>query len=455
MSLNHVGPTMGGVDQWNRDTLHAWIVTHVTHAACLHCTNLHVSTCAVHLHAQPACINCGSPPIPHVHNPSTYDLHSSPACTNPCMHCLPACTTSAHKPIAAHLPACCIPQPMQTTHMHNHGLAIYMSQVGSCLIGTVVYDVLLSFNITILMFTSACMINVHTVMYRKNVVQEGMHVGNATALLLYPPPMSVLSNVDALVVQDTHNVYSPPARPPGTTRSSISGTRTCSHTRHSKVLDPATSHQHGSISCDWDHGFNLEWESPEDFHKWHENKQWAHGIELHSSQTRGSCASTTQSTLFSGSWLYVCAHQGTGGIKKYERKTKQENQERQHIQGGCLCQVRIKVYPHTLTVLRKYTLEHSHLTGKDNLKYVWIHVPMLEQITGLIRLWLTDKEIVCDTCILLTYESNVDLRKKECATNLVQTRGTTTSLWMRFPKFEKELIERLCLDPNDANSTWI
>jgi hypothetical protein len=228
--------------------------------------------------------------------------------------------------------------------------------------------------------------------------------------------MSVLSNLDALVVQDVHDAHAPPARPPGTTSGSISRTGTRSRTRCSKVLDPATSHQRGSISWDRDHGFNLEWESPEDFHKWHENEQRAHSIELRSSQTRGSRASSSQNVLFSGSRLYVCAHQGTGGIKKYERKTKRENQESKRIQGGCPCQVRIKVYPHTLTVLRKYTSEHSHPTGKDNLKYVQIRVPALEQIAGLIRLGLTDKEIVCDACILLTYRSDIDPRKNRCAT---------------------------------------
>jgi hypothetical protein len=130
-----------------------------------------------------------------------------------------------------------------------------------------------------------------------------------------------------------------------------------------------------------------------------ENEQWAHGIELRSYPNQGIMCKPSQNVLFSGSRLFVCAHQGTGGTKKYERKTNREIKESKRIKGGCPCHVRIKVYPHTRTVLGKYTPEHSHPTGKDNLKYVRIRVPTLEQIAGLIRLGLTDKEIVCDIYI--------------------------------------------------------
>ena len=188
--------------------------------------------------------------------------------------------------------------------------------------------------------------------------------------------MSVPSNPDGLVILDMLNADSPPARLP----SASAGT--CSHTRRQKVLDPATSHQCGSISWDRDHGFNIEWESLKDFQMWHENEQQAHGIELCVSQTRGSRASTKQSALFSGSQLYICMCQGTSGIKKYERRSEWENQESKCIEGGCPCQVRIKVYPHTLTVLRKYTSKHSHLTGKDNLKYVTDPSVMLAHKVG-------------------------------------------------------------------------
>ncbi|KAI9435351.1 hypothetical protein H4582DRAFT_1795896, partial [Lactarius indigo] len=137
-------------------------------------------------------------------------------------------------------------------------------------------------------------------------------------------------------------------------------------------INPATSRQHGSITWDREHGYSLEWDSQEDFHKWCENEQRAHGIELRITQIRGSRASANQSALFSRSRLFVCARQGTGGTKKYEKKTNRETRDSKRIEGGCPCHVQIKMYPFTGTVLGKYSPDHSHPTSKDNLKYVRI-----------------------------------------------------------------------------------
>ena len=164
--------------------------------------------------------------------------------------------------------------------------------------------------------------------------------------------------------------------------------------RRQNPVDPATSRQRGSITWDREHGFDLEWDSPEDFHKWRESEQRAHGVELRLSHTRRPQGST-KNAVFSGSRLFVCARQGTGGIKEYRRKTNREShQDSKRIEGGCPCSVLIKIYPHTGTILGRYTPDHSHPTGKDNLRYVRIRVPTLEQIMGLIRLGLSDREIV-------------------------------------------------------------
>jgi hypothetical protein len=74
--------------------------------------------------------------------------------------------------------------------------------------------------------------------------------------------------------------------------------------RRQNPVDPATSRQRGSITWDQEHSFNLEWDSPEDFHKWHESEQRAHGVELRLSHTRRPQGSP-KSAVFSGSWLFV------------------------------------------------------------------------------------------------------------------------------------------------------
>ena len=47
------------------------------------------------------------------------------------------------------------------------------------------------------------------------------------------------------------------------------------------VIDPATSIQMGSITYDWnENGYNLEWESKDDFDRWFTNEQEARRIEI-------------------------------------------------------------------------------------------------------------------------------------------------------------------------------
>jgi hypothetical protein len=161
--------------------------------------------------------------------------------------------------------------------------------------------------------------------------------------------------------------------------------------RNAEPTDPATSRQRGSITYDRENGYDLEFESIDEFHRWRENEQRAHGIELRLAHT----ASSHGSAVYTASRLWVCARQGTGGEKAYKRKTDRKTKMKsKRLGGGCPCQVRTKIYPHTSTVLGKYTPDHSHPTGKDNLKHVRIRFPAREHIMELIRLGLMDKEIV-------------------------------------------------------------
>ena len=163
--------------------------------------------------------------------------------------------------------------------------------------------------------------------------------------------------------------------------------------RNTEPIDPATTRLRGSITYDRENGFDLEWESIDEFHQWRENEERAHGIEIRLAHTESSWGST----VYTGSRLWVCSRNGTGGDTHYKRTTdRKSRKEHKRLNDGCPCQVKIKSYPHTLTILGKYTPDHSHLTGKDNLKHVRIWVPTWEHIMELIRLGLMDKEIVRD-----------------------------------------------------------
>jgi len=148
----------------------------------------------------------------------------------------------------------------------------------------------------------------------------------------------------------------------------------------------------GSITYDRKNGYDLEWETIEEFHQWRENEQRAHAIEIHVGKTVPSKGSA----LYTDYQVWVCSCQGTGGEKVFDKQTdRKAKKEGKHLPSGCPCQVTIKIYLHTSTVLGKYVHEHSHPTGKDNLKHIWIHIPACKQIEGLIRFGLMDWGIVC------------------------------------------------------------
>jgi len=148
-----------------------------------------------------------------------------------------------------------------------------------------------------------------------------------------------------------------------------------------------------SIIYDRENGYDIEWESIDEFHRWRENEQQAHGIEIRIGKT----APSKGSTLYMDYQIWVCSCHGTSGEKAFHKQTNQKaKMESKCLPSGCPYQVKIKIYPHMATVLGRYSLEHSHPTGKDNLKHVQIQVPTHEQIERLIRFGLMDREIVCN-----------------------------------------------------------
>jgi hypothetical protein len=157
-------------------------------------------------------------------------------------------------------------------------------------------------------------------------------------------------------------------------------------------IDPATSSKIGSITHDREEsGYNLEWESRAEFNRWLSHEQAALGIEIRVSKTRESKARQ----LYSTCETLRCARNGTGGKSRYVKKTTRERKiDGKRIEGGCPCFVQIKTYPHTDTILGKYHHDHSHPTGKDNLKYIRIRVCTRELIEVWVHYGVTDQEIV-------------------------------------------------------------
>jgi hypothetical protein len=158
-------------------------------------------------------------------------------------------------------------------------------------------------------------------------------------------------------------------------------------------IDPTTLSKIGSIAYDREEGsYNLEWESRADFNKWLTHEQVAIGVEIWVSKT---WVSKMREQLYSTYEILRCARNGTGGKKTYVKKmTRERKIDSKRIEGGCPCFVQIKTYPHTNTVMGKYHHDHSHPTGKDNLRYIRIWASTWELIKGWVHYGVTDQEIV-------------------------------------------------------------
>jgi hypothetical protein len=152
----------------------------------------------------------------------------------------------------------------------------------------------------------------------------------------------------------------------------------------------------GGITYDREgNGYNLEWESRAEFERWLTNEQQALGIEIRRCRTKHSKARGQQ--VYLTRETFRCARNQLGGTKPYVKKTTRERKiESKRIEGGCPCLVEIKTYPHTDTILGKYNHDHSHPTGKDNLRYIRIRVATRELIEAWVHYGVTDQEIVSD-----------------------------------------------------------
>ncbi len=136
----------------------------------------------------------------------------------------------------------------------------------------------------------------------------------------------------------------------------------------SDTINPTMSSKMGSITYNWEvNGYNLEWKSRAEFNKWLTYEQAVIGIEIRLSKTRHS----KNKSLYLTCETFHCMCNRIGGKSHYMKKTMCEQKiKNKQIEGGCPCLIQIKTYPHTNTILGKYDHDHSHPTGKDNLKYI-------------------------------------------------------------------------------------
>ena len=78
--------------------------------------------------------------------------------------------------------------------------------------------------------------------------------------------------------------------------------------------------------------------------------------------------------------LFVCGRQNSGGVKEYEKKYPERECKIRIRKSGCRCQIVIKQYHHTSTVLGHYIAKHDHKLGAANIAYTCLSGTTQERI---------------------------------------------------------------------------
>lgn len=153
---------------------------------------------------------------------------------------------------------------------------------------------------------------------------------------------------------------------------------------------PANSHKQGSFNYDREKGgYVHEWDSFAEFDVWRWQEELAHSIEL------VVCRTGAGGWLFVRKKTYCCLRQQTGGQSQYKKKHPDWNRKLESKKTGCRCQITIKLYPHTLTVLGRYDADHDHEVGLANIAYTRMSPAARETINVMLKQKMDHKEIVC------------------------------------------------------------
>jgi hypothetical protein len=147
----------------------------------------------------------------------------------------------------------------------------------------------------------------------------------------------------------------------------------------------------GSFLYDKNHNYPLEWDSWEEFKSWLRREEISKTVELRS---KGGINNNGN-----GRWIkthiYVCAWNGTGGKKNYQKKSSRVQKiASKRLEDGCPCRVVAKTYPGTSKVRGRYTSEHSHGVGNENVLYTRIPTEDKQEMAHLLSIGVSRKKVV-------------------------------------------------------------
>jgi hypothetical protein len=153
---------------------------------------------------------------------------------------------------------------------------------------------------------------------------------------------------------------------------------------------------HGSYSSDLAAGeYPLSWPSMDAMGLWLRKEERVQFIELRLKEVVQHPHNHWDEKL-----VYVCARQGTGGVKGYEKKI-QHRQKVPTKRMSCPCRLVVKSYPNMDLVLGRYNGSHSHPVGKDNAKFTRLSQDARILIAEKLRAGISHARIVRNLFIYL------------------------------------------------------
>ncbi|KAH9018239.1 hypothetical protein EDB84DRAFT_1442513 [Lactarius hengduanensis] len=137
--------------------------------------------------------------------------------------------------------------------------------------------------------------------------------------------------------------------------------------------DPTVTHRCGSIMSNQEKGMTMEWANEEEFLAWRAAKESDKTIELIvNAHTNGRVASRPRRIP-------------AEGARKIPRKKL-----------AAWCQLTIKLYPHTETILGKYESEHDHPLGDENLRFTRLSHKTKDLVMELVHIGVDTKAVIVE-----------------------------------------------------------
>lgn len=261
--------------------------------------------------------------------------------------------------------------------------------------------------------------------------------------------MSFLPCFQLSVAPPTQGIAAGPSAPPNLCLD-LGIEPSCDGPGSSKT--PATSKKWGSFNWDRENGWAIEWASIAEFETWLKEEQLTKSIEFVLSSTK------TGNRLWTKKWTYVCSRQISGGQKNYEKQHPDWQCKINSKKTGCRCQVVIKHYPHTLTILGYYTEKHDHEIQLANIAYTRLSQAAHDKIKVLLKQKVDQKEIVCEQFSIFSGATDTSLGTLDPRSGKPNNSHDRFISPSHVSKIGRSLLkDEICLHPEDAISIklWV